>query len=111
MNIIRPGADNLVLTTSLFDMIIFIDDRSGKNRKRHAIVHKRRQQVYDDQWTDAAGHPITLVSEQVFNDVKDVLTNTARQLQDLKRDVESYKTQCEAYKASLDALKKNGVID
>jgi hypothetical protein len=111
MNIIKPGADNLVLTTSLFDMIIFMDERSGKSRKRHAIVHKRRSQVYEDQWTDAGGHPISIVSEQVFNDIKDVLASTARQIQDLKRDVDSYKTQCEAYKTSIDALRKNGVID
>ena len=111
MNIIKPGAETLVLTTSLFDLLIFIDDSSGRKRRRHCIVHKTQTQVGADQWTDTSGHPITIVSEVVFNEIRDVLTSTARQIQDLKRDVDNYKNQLEAYKITIDTLRKNGVID
>ena len=111
MNIIKPGADNCVVTTSIFDMVIFMDDRFDKTKRRYSIVHKNRKTRYADQWTDSVGHPVTVVTEAVFNDVRDVLTSTARQIQDLKRDVENYKSQCEAYKLTIETLRKNGVID
>lgn len=111
MNVVKPGTQDVILTTPVIDVIVFTDAHTPKNKVKYAVVHKRRTPVYSEQFTDANGHPISIVSKHLYEDIQVVLTSAMRQIQDLERELDKVTTQRDSYKMTIDVLKKNGVID
>ena len=104
--------DKVVLSTPVIDLILCEDDHTGVARKRHGIVHKQRATISGvQQFQNAAGQPVSIVTAPVYEDVLKILLDSGRRIQELEKDVERYKVQAESYKTLVDTLKKNGVID
>ena len=112
MNIMKPGTEDVILSTPVMDLVIFTDVHKPENAKaRFAIVHKRRTPVYADQFTDPNGHPVSIITRHLFEDIQVVLKDTMHRIQGLERDLDKVTTQRDSYKMTIDTLKKNGVID
>ena len=111
MNIVKPGSEEVVLSTPLFDMVVLVDQHLAKDQVRKCLIHKRRNVVIESQWSNADNKPISVLTPAVFDDVREVLQMADRQISDLEKELDKYKVMCESYRITLDTLRKNGVID
>ena len=107
-----PGTERLVLATTLADFVVCDAIGSGpKPKKRYMIVHKDQQAVYNGQYVDSNGYPVSIIPKKVFDAVTVILNNMNKQLQDTKRKLDQTTVEKEACMMTLNALRKNGVID
>lgn len=107
-----PGTEKIVFSTSIADFITCSAVGTGpKAKERYCVVHKDQEIKYNGQYCDSNGHPLSIVSKNVFDTMIAILASTNKRINELKRDLDRAVTDKEAYKMTVDTLRKNGVID
>ena len=105
-----PGTEKVYISTPSIELMK-CDAAGDVHKERCCIVHKQMPVKYKGQFVNSAGHPTSIVTRVVFDDILHVLDNSARRIKELERENEALRNERDAYKMSIDALRKNGVID
>lgn len=104
-----PGTEKVILSTTVADFMVC--QVQGTNKERYCIVHKTHKVVYNGQFTDSNGYPVSIVRKSLFDELVAMVNNMAKQMQRLQREIDTALSQRDAYKLTLDTLRRNGVID
>lgn len=105
----KVGTERVLLSLSTLDMMVCRD--VGDTKDRYCIVHKNRPVKYDGQYVDSNGHPVSIVTKMVFDDVLAILDSAVKKLQALDKDLNVERTKVASYELTLSTLRNNGVID
>lgn len=107
----RPGTEKIVLDASTFQFMECTTSAAGMKKPRYCIVEKGVSAAYGNQFINAAGERVHIVTKEVFNLMFGVVRGAGKQIQDLNNKLVTATEQRDLYKLTIDALRKNGIID
>ena len=103
----NPGSEKVVLDTSTIQLM----ECDSQDKHRYCVVEKGTPPAYPNQYMNAAGDRVHIITREVFQIFLTTLTNLSRQLSKYKADAESLAIKSEAQEMLITALRKHGIID
>lgn len=107
----KPGTEYVVLDATTFQLMECTSAAAGREKPRFCIVEKGKQARYGNQFINAAGERVHVITKEVFQLLHGVMNNVSRQIRELNNAKDIAEEKAALQQMTLDALKKNGIID
>lgn len=106
-----PGTEKILFDATTFQLMECEGRVKGNDKRRYCFVEKGVKGQYGNQFTNAIGDRVYIITKDMFIILLGVFNNIMKQLRDLDSKARMMEEKADLYKMTIDALKKNGIID